>query len=362
MKFKTPQKPRSNTKRRFLQFSLRAVLVLITIFAMWLGYVCKLARDQKTAVDRVYELRGWVYYEHEYHKGRHVKGAKPPGPTWLRKIIGNEFFQDVTRVGLSKTDVTDADLRLVGRLTSLHSLDLSETVISDAGLVHIADLRELSELSLANTKVTGSGLQYLQNLRNLNSLNLPYTRVDDDRLKHLTVLPKLGDLSIGGTSVTSEGIKHLESLRALQSLSLQDTNVDDLAIPALTRMKGLTLLVLDSTQISGKGLFELRSTRPECEIWGPLVDLRNLRLGRAGGIAQLNQVVKRMQSLHEEGHPMKLIDLAHSDILDEHLLALHNLEGVQAIDLRGTHVTDDGLDQLRKALPQCEIIHESNGR
>ena len=37
---------------------------------------------------------------------------------------------------------------------------------------------------------------------------------------------------------------------------------------------------------------------------------------------------------------------------------LENLQHVEVIDLRHTHVTDAGVEKLQRALPKCKIVWE----
>ena len=44
--------------RRWLQFSLRSFLLVVTLLATWLGYISFRAREQRVAVARIKELGG----------------------------------------------------------------------------------------------------------------------------------------------------------------------------------------------------------------------------------------------------------------------------------------------------------------
>jgi len=73
----------------------------------------------------------------------------------------------------------------------LVSVDLSDTKVSDAGLVHLKGLTKLQSLSLISTKVTDAGLVHLKGLTKLQSLNLSFSKVTDAGVKDLqTALPK----------------------------------------------------------------------------------------------------------------------------------------------------------------------------
>ncbi len=91
-----------------------------------------------------------------------------PAPAW---------GQETLRLPLDSTDEQLAEA--VKGLTKLESLDLYDTKVTDAGLVHLKGLTNLETLDLAFTKVTGAGLVHLKGLTNLETLWLTGTKVTD---------------------------------------------------------------------------------------------------------------------------------------------------------------------------------------
>jgi hypothetical protein len=76
-------------------------------------------------------------------------------------------------------------------LSPLRTLDLSHTDVTDAGLTHLERLTQLQWLNLGGTKVTDSGLQHLKGLTELQRLLLDGTQVTDKgRAKLQKALPK----------------------------------------------------------------------------------------------------------------------------------------------------------------------------
>src|SRR5262249_47573992 len=57
-------------------------------------------------------------------------------------------------------------------LTALQGLDLSETDVGDADLVHLKNLTSLRDLDLGDTHVTGAGFHHLSHLKRLRVLSL----------------------------------------------------------------------------------------------------------------------------------------------------------------------------------------------
>ena len=77
--------------RRYLTFSLRTLFILLTALAVWLGVVVRRATEQREAVNAIEALGGAVVFDWEY-TDKPIRGA------WLRRIVGNQFSQEVEAV------------------------------------------------------------------------------------------------------------------------------------------------------------------------------------------------------------------------------------------------------------------------
>ena len=81
------------------------------------------ARQQKAAVEAIVKLGGTVEYDYEVDgSGNVIRGAEPPGPARLRRLLGDDFFTNVVGVGFMGTRITDAALQHLKRLTQLKGL------------------------------------------------------------------------------------------------------------------------------------------------------------------------------------------------------------------------------------------------
>jgi hypothetical protein len=52
-------------QRKWLRFSLRTLLVVLTIFAIWIGFEANRANQQRQAVQRILAVGGSITYQHE---------------------------------------------------------------------------------------------------------------------------------------------------------------------------------------------------------------------------------------------------------------------------------------------------------
>ena len=205
-------------KRRWYQYSLRTlfvVMVLCAIACSWLAVKMQRVRKREEAVKVIVEAGGSVGYEYEEQvfvvdvNGvvlPHPSAPHPPGPAWMRKLLGEDFFATVIYANVRN----DEEMEHLKELKNLELLALSGTQFTDVDLEHMNELTKLETLILSNTRVTDEGLRHLKELTNLLGLVLRDTQVSDSGLVHLERLGNLKSLNVERTQVTEEGIEKLQ--------------------------------------------------------------------------------------------------------------------------------------------------------
>jgi hypothetical protein len=77
------------TKLRWYQYSLRTLLIIVTLFAFacsWFAVKMQQAKKQYEAVETLLKRGGIVGYDYEMNSdGYRIRGATPSIPAWLRK-------------------------------------------------------------------------------------------------------------------------------------------------------------------------------------------------------------------------------------------------------------------------------------
>ena len=264
------------------QFSLRSLLVATVAVAIpcsWMAVEMKRAREQREAVEAIRKVGRSVSYDHQYNLpmsnpyATYISGAKPPGPGWLRNILGDDFFATVISVNPS-IDIdnnllfSDVNLECLEAFPQLRWLFVFGTQVTDAGLERLKGLPQLQRLDLGKTKITDRGLECLEGLTQLRQLELACTNVTDAGLEHLKGLSQLQELHLGNTKVTDVGLQHLEGLSQLQSLDLNDTQITDAGLEHLKGLTQLRWIVLGSCDkgLTYKGVEKLKQALPHCYI------------------------------------------------------------------------------------------------
>lgn len=161
--------------RRWLQFSLRGTLALLTALAVALGVVVGRARETREAVETIEALGADVFYDDRSS----TDGAIT---IWLRSIFGEQYGREAIRVRVLQVrptplltsyaytgppvipDITfdDRGLAALGRLKALDDVLITNVPVTDAGLMQLASCSRLRNLTLVGTLVSASGIAALQ--------------------------------------------------------------------------------------------------------------------------------------------------------------------------------------------------------
>ncbi len=166
--------------RRRFQFSLRTLLVGVTLFAVffgWFGSKLESARRQRAAVEKIMAAGGAVIYDYEYDANEnenHIRAADYHDPSsvpaWLESALGRDFFATVVEVrpifGCGNLLPPGIDRMPLGELPALRNLYLPHYLtaaheMTDDRLFEISKLQHLEFLYLRQTQITGHGLRDL---------------------------------------------------------------------------------------------------------------------------------------------------------------------------------------------------------
>ena len=137
------------------QYGILSLLVLVVAVALpfaWLKTEMNKATKQREAVEEITKVAGEVYYDYQYDPSNTT--GQPTEPAWLRGLLGNDLFANVTVVVLDHSEISDAGLEHLKGLTQLQELRLDYTRVTDAGVQNLKGLTRLQELHLDGTEVS----------------------------------------------------------------------------------------------------------------------------------------------------------------------------------------------------------------
>lgn len=260
-----------------LRFRLSVLLLLLTVFCLWLGRTTFLARRQSEATNAISSAEGQIIYRHELDaNGSRIPNPQPPAPTWLMDAIGADYFRSPVTVdfatdlgrrqGSEDPKATPDALEALGELTRVESIELSHNEsVNDDALQWLSGMASLRTLYLYNTEVTGDGFGYLKTVPLVN-LELSHSPVTNDGLASVGEIATLEYLGLKYTPVTDSGLRHLGKLQKLRELRLTNTDITDAGLQELSQIASLEALSLRGTQVTADGIQKLEAALPACQV------------------------------------------------------------------------------------------------
>jgi Leucine-rich repeat (LRR) protein len=286
----------------------------------------------------------------------------PPPPTSAQVIallngkhgpeITEEDLQQLTLLGEAQADVTDLNLKSlnisaasfqpVSQLPQLKRLDLQAAVLDEDHLRGIGQLESLEWLNLSRTTVSNSSIRHLANLPSLVHLDLSETGVNDDGLAHLTGLKSLQELSINGTEIYGQGLAALGNMGARAPLKIIQATNSQIGYQGFLQFR-------DFTQLQEINASSASVTDASLE---GLKGLRDLRVVRLAGNLISDEGLRNLVAASD----LELLDISKQPgISDNTLKRLRNFKKLSKLNIENTACSLQGVQDLKKALPSCEI-------
>lgn len=167
-------------KRRWLQFSLRSLIIVILIGGVGSGRLARLIEEKYDKQRAIEELQKAWYESHAIAAaiGRQLgvqamacSQLQPPDYVYVEIHGGSandetlKQLSTMPRIGSLNVfggQFTDAGVRHLTRLMGLQHLRLRAKNVTDAGLPYLAQMSKLRRLDLRSTSVTDAGVSEIQ--------------------------------------------------------------------------------------------------------------------------------------------------------------------------------------------------------
>jgi hypothetical protein len=291
-------------RRRFGRFRLRTLLIAMTVCCVWAGIASNRANRQQRAVDAFLQRGAAIGYSYQERPDpdpavtfgvSYRYDVEPPGPKWLRRIVGNKYF--VTPVSLRVSNaavVTEGAWPLIGDLRHLERLMVSDVRLGNRELASLRRLPRLRLLTFGAVSISpGEGspdFEFLSRMKQLEVFSIGVPEFGDAQVKWLAECPKLTQVFLYGTSIgddglaalaglndlemlgiartplTDAGLVHLSKLPRISYVSLVETKVSDAGLKHVAKFSTLTEVELHKTQVTAAGVEELRRALPGCRV------------------------------------------------------------------------------------------------
>jgi len=275
--------------RRY-RFSLRTLLITVTLLSVWLGL--KIERDkamQQTVTGlksaggqlKISDSRSnfpWGLWTHRYSLDFY--DLQEPLTAQDFAYLNGFAPSSLKRLDLTNTGLSDENLEIVGRLTDVEFLMLGnetylsgETIldrprnhITNKGLEKIRQLTKLKGIDLSGLDITDDGLRALSEMSQLMWIKLNGTLIKGSGIVHLRFLRNLSDLELNGCKISSEGYGELLQLPDLNCLGLNNSGITDSDLERLERLGNLGILRLAYTNVSNEAIKQFALAYPRCKI------------------------------------------------------------------------------------------------
>ncbi len=251
-------------RRRWFRYSMRTMLVVVTLLCIWLGLVVSRAERQRRAVAALRDMRARV----DYDTTTMTPGGPPTHWRWLRTWLGDDYFDNVIEVFMFR-DADDEFLQRVGDLQGLKSLYFRGTQVTDEGLAPIARLPHLERLSFDADDVTDNGMRILARAPALRQLGIGAPQVTDQGVKAICQLDSLENLGLQDTQVTEAGLRYIGTLKHLQNFGISEEEIaggsdlqaiDD-GLKYIAALPNLRNLTLHTSRVTDQGLAQLARSK-----------------------------------------------------------------------------------------------------
>jgi len=315
-------------------------------------------------------------------------------------------------------NLTDAGLRSLKDLTQLEDLRITHcSGITDAGVEHLKGLTNLKHLQLVKTSITGDGLKSLKNLTQLEYLRIAYcSGITDAGVEHLKGLTNLKHLQLIEINITDDSLKlfknmNLKTLTLIGCQKVSPKAIEDLrrAMPdcqIFPQMENTSADVLKKFKINNGTSASVVDDKGEINIsdadivalakaYPDLTSINFIMCDKITGSGLKNLTkLQRLQlqlcyNLTDDGlkslknlTQLEDVMLTHcSGITDAGVEHLKGFTKLNQLQLVGTSITDDSLkyfknmklemlnlnscqkvtpkavENLRKAMPNCQILY-----
>lgn len=281
-----------------------------------------------------------------------------------------------TALSFAHSDITDAGLSYLGKLTSAVEVNLNTTAVAD--IAPLAALHNLQNLDLGSTHITDQSVKALSNLR-LRRLIVTDDNITDKGVEAIAKITELEHVDLAGTSISDQAASILSRLPHLHGWIVDRTNVgDEFAkhIPAgQAQWLGLT-----GTRITNAGVRDIVSRLPQLEgisfgdsaansetvdLICSLKNLNHVYLNRECATDTTLKKLARLKDLRDVGldmgtittsgiQPLRSLDsltrlqLNYDHITDSTTAALTPLTGLNFLSLEGNPIKEPGLANIAK--------------
>ncbi|HIE97458.1 MAG TPA: hypothetical protein EYG03_30185 [Planctomycetes bacterium] len=243
-------------------------------------------------------------------------------------------------LSLAGSEFNGADLSALDRLPELQTLNLSRTQ-GAAGVLSSVNLTSIETLKLNDCSwVDDDLLLLLQKFSTLQTLEVSGSQITDDGINRLLQLPKLRWLNLSGCEgIGTDSLRVLSGVSNLKSLTMSGNNLSVEAAFRFQKVCPLTTLYIPLTEFPEMAPILERAQRAEATVF--CRGIHSLRVHDDTGVDY--SVLKRFPGL-------RTLQLTGSGFNVQTMSFLADMKQLDHLQLGGKNVTDDSIQHLSGAI------------
>ncbi len=228
------------------RIGLRTFLVLVTLMAVGLSFVAKMAmrvRRMTAATEELQRHGAAVHYDIGHTSDWFSTSSAILLPPWTAQVFGKAAFSKVSQVSFFQSTVKPKQMK----------------VLAD-------NFPEVTRLSFYQANIESGSFQNLEGLSQLTRLDLTNSTATDRDLTEQT--PMLMSICLAGTKVTPEGLRAARQLRSLETIHADSALADDASITAIGPHTNLTFLSLVNgrARLTDTGVCQIVRNAPNLDV------------------------------------------------------------------------------------------------
>jgi hypothetical protein len=162
--------------------------------------------------------------------------------------------------------LTDDDWAAIGEHETLEGLSINDTNVSEKALAEIMRLPRLRRIGFNRCDVSGEALAKVAGSASLEFIECGETPLQEDAALFFARCPALEELYLWHASVNDTFVRRLQGHPSLRSLSLFDASVTDRCIISLRRMPALEGVALPKKEVTSIAVGALQKARSGLKI------------------------------------------------------------------------------------------------
>lgn len=336
-----------NGVRRYPRFSLRMLLIAVTLVACVLGwgvYQYRRYQDERDAIDVL----------HQYHDTTTLTGAQrtpgksPQMPEWeqepvidLAQLKHGRIYRPIETLMLNRGVLEDRTVQTLQKFPALRTLSLVKLKIRTK-LDPIAGHPSLTNLGIVKTKLSDRDVDTITRLAHLRELTLTDGKLFPvNAAERISTLPLRG-LTLGDFWVSDRALENIAANKSLKMLSLKKCTTSPHGLLQIGQLHELLWLDLSGTNVDDR-LFT-QFTFPNLAA----LDLTDCAITDEGA-----RGIARNANLEH-------LVLRNTQITDQGVKELVAFKKLRAVDLTGCKLTQESQVTL-SAMPSLDPSLVSTG-